>query len=67
MRTLKLDLEARVSETLMITYKVILLLMEHAFDLVNRVQVGQDGKTSFKRVLKGNDSMDTFFDLPIWL
>ena len=49
-RTLKLDLEARVSETLKITHKVILWLIEHAFDSVNRVQVGQDGKTSFERV-----------------
>ena len=49
-RTLKLDLEARVSETLKITHKVILWLMEHAFDSVNKVQGGQDGKTSFKRV-----------------
>ena len=49
-RTLKLDLEARVSETLKITHKVILWLTEHAIDLVNRVQVGQDGKTSFERV-----------------
>ena len=49
-RTLKLDLEARVSETLKTTHKVILWLMEHAFDSVNKVQGGQDGKTSFKRV-----------------
>ena len=50
MTTLKLDLEARVSEILKITHKVIQWLIEHAFDLVNRVQVGQDGKTSFERV-----------------
>ena len=49
-RTLKLDLEARVSKTLKITHKVILWLMEHAFDSVNKVQGGEDGKTSFKRV-----------------
>ena len=49
-RTLKLDLEARVSETLKTTHKGILWLMEHAVDLVNRVQGGQDGKASFERV-----------------
>ena len=43
-------MEARVSETLNITHKVILWLIEHAFDLVNGVQVGQHGQTSFKRV-----------------
>ena len=50
MRTLKLDLEGRISETLKITRKVISWLIEHAVDLVNKVQVGQNGKTSFERV-----------------
>ena len=49
-RTLKFDLEAHISETLKITHKVISWLIEHAVDLVNKVQVGQDGKTSFERV-----------------
>ena len=66
MRTLKLDLEARVSKTSNITHKVILWLIEYAFDLVNGVQVDQDGKTSFN-VSKGNGSMETSFDLPIIL
>ena len=51
-RTLKLDLETRISQKLNITHKVILWLVEHAVDLVNKLQVGQDGKTSFER-LKG--------------
>ena len=50
-RTLKLDLEARISETLKITHKVIPWLIEHAVDLVNKIQVGQDGKTCFERVI----------------
>ena len=49
-RTLKLDLEARVSETLKIIHKVIQWLIEHAVVLVNKVHVGQDGETSFERV-----------------
>ena len=49
-RTLKLDLEAPIPDTLKITHNVILLLIEHSVDLVNKVQVGQDGKTSFERV-----------------
>ena len=51
-RTLKLDLETRISQKLNITHKVIPWLVEHAVDLVNKLQVGQDGKTSFER-LKG--------------
>ena len=51
-RTLKLDLETRISQKLNITQKVIPWLVEHAVDLVNKLQVGQDGKTSFER-LKG--------------
>ena len=49
-RTLKLDLEARISETLKLTHKVIPRLIEHAVDLVNKGQVGQDSKTSFECV-----------------
>ena len=49
-RTSKLHLEGRISETLKITHKVIPWLIEHAVALVTRVQVGQDGKTSFERV-----------------
>ena len=52
LRTSKLDLEARISETLKMTHKVIPWLIEHAVDLVNKVQVSQDGKTSFERVKK---------------
>ena len=48
--TLKHDLEPRVSETLKVTHKVMLWLIGHAFNLVNRIQVGQGGKTSFERV-----------------
>ena len=48
--TFKLDLEGRISETLKITRRVISWLIEYAVDLVNKVQVGQDGKTSFERV-----------------
>ena len=48
--TFKLDLEGRISETLKITRKVISWLIEYAVDLVNKVQVGQNGKTSFERV-----------------
>ena len=47
--TLNLDLEARISEILKITHKVIPWLTEQAVDLVNKVQVGQDEKTSFER------------------
>ena len=47
-RTLKLDLEARVSEAFKITHKVIPWLIDHAVDLVNKVQVGQDGKNKFR-------------------
>ena len=50
MTTLKLDLEGRISETLKITRKVISWFIEHAVDLVNKVHVGQNGKTSFERV-----------------
>ena len=50
MRTLKLDLVVRISETLKITHNVIPWLTEYAVDLVNKVQVGQVGKTSFERV-----------------
>ena len=50
-RTLKLDLETRISQNLNITHKVILWLVEQV-DLVNKLQVGQDGKTNFER-LKG--------------
>ena len=49
-RTLKLNLESRISETLKTTHKVIPWLIGHAVDLVNKIQVGQDGKTSFERV-----------------
>ena len=49
LRTLKLDLESRVSETLKITHLMLPWLMEHAFDVVNKDQVGRDGK-SFERV-----------------
>ena len=59
-RTLKLGLEARVSETLWITHKVIPWLIEHAVDLVNKVQVGHDGKTSFERVEGKRFNGETF-------
>ena len=49
-RTLKLDLEARISETLKTTHKVIPWLIGHAVGLVNKIQVGQYCKTSFERV-----------------
>ena len=48
--TLNLDLDARISEILKITHKVIPWLREHAVDLGNNVQVGQDEKTSSERV-----------------
>ena len=51
-RTLKLELGARVSDSFKITHKVILRWIGHAFDLVDRVQVGQDGKRA-SNVLKG--------------
>ena len=56
-RTLKLDLEAPISETLKITQKVIPWLIEHAVDLVNKVHVGQMG-TKLSNVSKGNGSME---------
>ena len=48
--TFKRELEGRISETLKITRKVIPWLIEHAVPLVNKVQVGQNGKTSFERI-----------------
>ena len=39
-RTLKLDLETRISQKMNITHKVIPWLVEHAVDLVNKLQVG---------------------------
>ena len=64
-RTLKLDLEGRISETLKISHKVIPWLIEHAVDLVNKVQVSQDGEKQVSNVSKGNGSTETFSDLPI--
>ena len=63
-RTSKLDLEGRISETLKISHFVIPWLIEHAVDLVNKVQVGKTGK-QVSNVSKGNGSTETFFDLPI--
>ena len=51
-RTLKLDLEGRISETLKITRRVISWLIEYAVDLVNKVQVGQDGKNKFRTCVR---------------
>ena len=47
-RTFKLDLEGRISETLKITRKVIPWLIAHAVDLVNKVQVGQKWENKFR-------------------
>ena len=40
-RTLKLDLEARISQKLNITHKVIPWVVERAEGLLNKLQVGQ--------------------------
>ena len=64
-RIFKLDLEGRISKTLKITCKVISWLIEYAVDLVNKVQVGQNGKNKFRTCPKGNGSVETFSDFPI--
>ena len=67
-RTFKLDLEGRISETLKITRKVIPWLIAHAVDLVNKVQVGQNGKTSFERVQGKRLNGDILrFANPVWM
>ena len=62
-RTLKLDLEGRISETLKITRKVISWLIEYAVDLVNKVRSKWENK--FRTCPKGNGSMETFSNFPI--
>ena len=58
LRKSKLDLEGRISENLNMTHKVIPCMIEYAVDLVNKVQVSQDGKTSFERVKKKRFNRD---------
>ena len=51
-RLQKLALEERLGEKLPITHRAFPWLIEHAVDVLNKLQVGKDGRTAFER-LKG--------------
>ncbi len=51
-RTHKLDLEARMGEKVEVTGNIMAWLIEHSADILNKFQVGRDGRTPYER-LKG--------------
>jgi hypothetical protein len=48
-RVLKLDLEARIGSKIEVASNVFSWIVVHATDLINKLQVGRDGKTAFER------------------
>ena len=49
-RTLKVDLERRLEARVPIDSPALPWLVEHAVDLVNKLQVGSDGRTAYERL-----------------
>ena len=49
-RRIKLDVEARHNLNIEVNHRVIPWIVERCSDLVNRIQVGQDGRTAFERL-----------------
>ncbi len=60
-RTHKLALEKRVGEPIPITHKVMPWLIEHCADILNKFQVGKDGRTPYER-LKGKQFHGTVLE-----
>ena len=67
-RTHKIALEAKVGEKLSISHSAIGWMIEHCADILNKCQVGRDGRTPYER-LKGKKYGGTFmeFGSPVML
>ena len=51
MRAIKIGLEKRIKVRIETTWAVLTWIAEHACMMLNRYQVGRDGKTSYRRVM----------------
>ena len=60
-RTHKLALESRLGERIAVDHPAIAWLIEHSVDLLNKCQMGKDGRTPYER-LKGKRYGGTFMD-----
>ena len=60
-RTLKLDLESRLAQRIPIEHPAVAWLIEHGADVLNKTQVGQDGRTPYER-LKGKKYGGSFLE-----
>ena len=60
-RTHKLALESRLGQGLPIEHPVVAWLIEHAADILNKTQVGRDGRTPYER-LKGRKYAGVFLE-----
>ena len=51
LRTLKLALESRINLKIGTKWKIVKWMVEHVGSMINRYQVGHDGKTPFRRIM----------------